>query len=75
MHRSQTMPLPQERNSQVQTIPALDAVILRMTMKDPAERYDTWEKLIADLEKTNSMLKKKEKESKNTYRDNFKKGI
>ena len=74
MHRSQTMPLPQERNSLVQTIPALDAVILRMTMKDPAERYDSWEKLIADLEKTNSMLKKKEKESKNTYRNNLKKG-
>ena len=73
MHRSQTMPLPQERNDQVQTIPALDAVILRMTMKDPAERYATWEKLIADLEKTNSMLKKKE--TKITYRNNFKKGI
>ena len=57
MHREQTMPLPQERNSQIQTLPAVDAIILRMTMKDPAERYASWEKLLHDLEKANSSLK------------------
>ena len=57
MHREQTMPLPQERNSQIQTLPAVDAIILRMTMKNPAERYASWEKLLHDLEKANSSLK------------------
>ena len=61
LHREQTMPLPQERNSQIQTLPAVDAIILRMTMKDPAERYASWEKLLADLEKANSLFKKKDK--------------
>jgi serine/threonine-protein kinase len=61
MHREQTMPLPQERNSQIQTLPAVDAIILRMTMKDPAERYPSWEKLLADLEKANLLFRKKEK--------------
>lgn len=77
MHRREEMPLPQDRNSQIQTIPALNAVILRMTRKDPAERYDSWEKLIADLEKTNSMLRKKEKETKQIYHNMqyYKKGI
>ena len=66
MHRDQTMPLPQERNGQVRTIPAVDAVILRMTMKDPSERYSSWEKLLADLEKANSALKSCEKSLHNT---------
>ncbi len=61
LHREQTMPLPQERNSQIQTLPAVDAIILRMTMKDPAERYPSWEKLLADLEKANLLFRKKEK--------------
>lgn len=61
LHREQTMPLPQERNSQIQTLPAVDAIILRMTMKDPAERYASWEKLLSDLEKANSLFKNKEK--------------
>lgn len=67
MHRSQTMPLPQERNGEIQTIPAVDAVILRMTMKDPAERYSSWEKLLSDLEKANSLLKNKEKSFHSTH--------
>ena len=57
MHREQTMPLPQERNSLIQTLPAVDAIILRMTMKDPAERYASWEKLLHDLEKANALFK------------------
>ena len=58
LHREHTMPLPQERNPLVQTIPAVNAVIVRMTMKDPAERYDSWRTLLSDLEKANSVLKK-----------------
>ena len=60
MHREKTMPLPQERNPQIHTIPAIDAIIVRMTMKDPAERYRSWEDLIIDMEKANSILKKQE---------------
>ena len=59
MHREQTMPRPSERNPQVRTIPAVDAAIVRLTMKDPAERYDSWKKLLSDLERANSILKKK----------------
>lgn len=58
LHREHTMPLPQERNPLVQTIPAVNAVIVRMTMKDPAERYDSWKHLLSDMEKANSTLKK-----------------
>ena len=60
MHRERTMPLPAERNPQVQTIPAVDAVIIRLTMKDPAERYDSWKELLSALERANSILKKKQ---------------
>ncbi len=58
LHREHTMPLPQERNPLVQTIPAVNAVIVRMPMKDPAERYDSWRTLLSDMEKANSILKK-----------------
>ena len=67
MHRSLTMPLPQERNGEIQTIPAVDAIVLRMTMKDPAERYSSWEKLLSDLEKANLSLKNKEKSFHSTH--------
>lgn len=66
MHREQTMPLPQERNSQIQTLPAVDAIILRMTMKDPAERYASWEKLLHDLEKANALFKNQGKNNHST---------
>ena len=65
MHRERTMPLPQERNPQIHTLPAVNAAILRMTMKDPAERYESWEQLLSDLGRINSSLKKKEKETGN----------
>ena len=58
LHREHTMPLPQERNPLVRTIPAVNAVIVRMTMKDPSERYDSWKTLLSDMEKANSILKK-----------------
>ena len=60
MHREKTMPLPSERNGQVRTIPAVDAAIVRLTMKDPAERYESWKELLSDLERANSILKKKQ---------------
>ncbi|MBO4647881.1 MAG: FHA domain-containing protein [Lentisphaeria bacterium] len=63
MHREQTMPLPQERNPQIQTLPAVNAAVFRMTMKDPSERYESWEQLLADLGRINSSLKQKEKET------------
>jgi|GEM_PF-2542387 len=76
MHRDQAMPLLQERNPQIQTLPAVNAAILRMTMKDPAERYESWERLLADLSKINSSLKQKEKNGKpETYKTNSRKGI
>ena len=65
MHREQTMPLPQERNPQIQILPAVNAAVFRMTMKDPSERYESWEQLLGDLGRINSSLKQKEKETGN----------
>ena len=65
MHRERTMPLPQERNPQIQTLPAVNAAVFRMTMKDPSERYESWEQLLADLGRINSSLKRKEKATGN----------
>lgn len=63
MHREKTMPLPQEANPQIQTDPLVNAVILRMTMKNPKERYESWEMLLSDMERANSIQKKREKET------------
>ena len=63
MHREKSMPRPQERNPQIRIIPALDAILIRMTMKDPAARYGSWEELLAAMEKANSLLKKPTNES------------
>ncbi|MBQ9336266.1 MAG: hypothetical protein IJS14_03085 [Lentisphaeria bacterium] len=60
MHLHATMPLPQERNPQVRLPAAVNAVLVRMTMKVPEDRYKSWESLLADLERANAALKKKE---------------
>ncbi|MBO4632438.1 MAG: FHA domain-containing protein [Lentisphaeria bacterium] len=62
MHREKTMPLPQERNPQIHTIPAVDAILIRMTMKDPAARFNSWEELLEAMGKANSILKKQTNE-------------
>lgn len=58
LHREKTMPMPWERNPLVRTAPQVNAIIFRMTMKDPAERYDSWKTLLLEMEKANSILKK-----------------
>lgn len=67
MHRSRTMPLPQERNPQVQVHPSVTAILIRMTMKQPEQRYASWKELMADLARANSLLRK-EKEKSNHNR-------
>ena len=63
LHRNAVMPLPQERNPQITAIPAVNAILVRMTMKTPSERYENWENLLKDMEKANSILKKQESKS------------
>lgn len=67
MHRSRTMPLPQERNPQIQVHPTITAILIRMTMKQPEQRYGSWKELMSDLARANSLLRK-EKEKSNYNR-------
>ena len=55
------MPLPEisERNPKIHVSRLLYSVLIRMTMKDPAERYTSWKEFMKELVRANEQIAKK----------------
>ena len=55
------MPLPEisERNPKIHISRLLYSVLIRMTMKDPAERYTSWKEFMKELVRANEQIAKK----------------
>jgi len=51
-HLSDRLPHPRELNKKIP--PSLAQIVIRMMMKNPSDRYDDWDDVLKDLEKSNS---------------------
>ena len=57
------LPFPGERNENVRITSITDGILRRMTMKDPKNRYSSWDEVLIQLGKANAILEEQEIQS------------
>ena len=63
MHAEEPLPFIKDRNENVEVTSVTEGIIRRMTMKRPMNRYSSWNEVLFQLKKANSLLEEKEKQS------------
>ncbi len=63
MHAEDPLPFIKDRNENVKVTSVTEGVIRRMTMKNPKNRFASWNEVMFQLKKANSQLEEKEKQS------------
>ena len=63
MHAEEPLPFIKDRNENVKVTSVTEGVIRRMTMKNPKNRYSSWNEILFQLKKANSLLEEKDKQS------------
>ena len=56
-------PEQKDRNGSVKVTSITEGVIRRMTMKNPKNRYSSWNEILFQLKKANSRLEEKDQQS------------
>ena len=57
------LPFIKDRNENAKVTSVTEGIIRRMTMKNPKNRYSSWNEVLFQLKKANSLLEEQEKQS------------
>ena len=63
MHAEDPLPFIKDRNENAKVTSVTEGIIRRMTMKNPKNRYSSWNEVLFQLKKANSLLEEQEKQS------------
>ena len=63
MHAEDPLPFIKDRNENAMVTSVTEGIIRRMTMKNPKNRYSSWNEVLFQLKKANSLLDEQEKQS------------
>ena len=63
MHAEDPLPFIKDRNENVKVTSVTEGVIRRMTMKNPKNRFASWNEVMFQLKKANSRLEEKDQQS------------